>query len=75
MCRLVFDFDQQGKVYEDFKAQVPTELFDQLVVETSQSGGKHVIIRLDCPIGKGTEIDLPPKGGGFIRRLKARLFV
>jgi len=22
-----------------------------------------------------TEIDLPPKGGGFIRRLKARLFV
>ena len=53
---LVFDFDQQGKVYEDFKAQVPTELFDRLVVETSQSGGKHVIIRLDCPIGKGNKI-------------------
>ena len=53
---LVFDFDQQGKVYEDFKAKVPAELFDRLVVETSQSGGKHVIVRLDCPIGKGNKI-------------------
>ena len=53
---LVFDFDQQGKVYEDFKAKVPAELFDRLVIETSQSGGKHIIIRTDCPIGKGEKI-------------------
>jgi hypothetical protein len=42
---LMIDFDQQGKAFEDFKAQVPAELFDRLVVETSQSGGRHIVFR------------------------------
>jgi hypothetical protein len=48
----MIDFDQQGKVFDDFKAQVPTELFERLVVETSQSGGRHIIVRTESPIGK-----------------------
>jgi hypothetical protein len=53
---LMIDFDQQGKVFDDFKAQVPTELFERLVVETSQSGGRHIIVRTDSPIDKGDKI-------------------
>ena len=53
---LVFDFDQQGKVYEDFKSQVPAELFGKLVIETTQSGGKHILLRTDFLVAKGQKI-------------------
>ena len=49
---LMIDFDQQGKVFEDFKAKIPPELFAWLVIETSRSGGRHIIIRTENPIGK-----------------------
>ena len=48
---LMFDFDQQGKVFEAFKSRCPKELFDRLVIETSQSGGKHIIFRTESLVG------------------------
>ena len=49
---LMIEFDQQGKVFDDFKAKEPAELFARLVIETSQSGGRHTIIRTEDSIGK-----------------------
>ena len=49
---LMIDFDQQGKAFDDFKSQIHPELFARLVIETSQSGGRHIIIRTEDAIGK-----------------------
>ena len=43
----VIDFDQRGKAFEAFKTKCPKELFDRFVIETSQSGGYHVIFRTE----------------------------
>jgi len=52
----MIDFDLQGKVFEAFKSQCPKELFDRLVIETSQSGGRHIIIRTEDSIGKSQKL-------------------
>ena len=59
---LLIDFDQQGKVFEDFKAQIPPELFDRLVVESSQSGGRHILIRTESSIGKSQKLAADANG-------------
>ncbi|MCL2623860.1 MAG: bifunctional DNA primase/polymerase, partial [Planctomycetaceae bacterium] len=49
---LMIDFDQQGKAFEDFKRECPPEILSLCVIERSQSGGFHIIVRCDQPIGK-----------------------
>jgi hypothetical protein len=51
---LMIDFDQQGKALSEFADNVPSELFSRLVIEKSQSGGFHVIVRSEVPVAKNT---------------------
>ena len=39
------DFDSHGELYESWKAKVDPGLFSRLVVETTPSGGYHVLYR------------------------------
>ena len=47
----LLDFDLGGELYGAWSARIEAELLDRLVVETSQSGGWHVVYRCDSPIG------------------------
>jgi len=41
----LIDFDQGGELYEAWAAKIAPELLAKLVIETSQSAGRHVIYR------------------------------
>lgn len=41
----LLDFDQGGELFPAWFESLPADLHDRLVIETSQSGGKHVIYR------------------------------
>lgn len=43
----VIDFDQQAAEFENWKKEIPDELFRLLVIERSYSGGKHVFYRCE----------------------------
>ena len=53
---LLIDFDQQGKVFEDFKKKIPEHLFNRCVIEQSQSGGFHLIVRAESKVGKNQKL-------------------
>jgi hypothetical protein len=49
----MIDFDHQGELFDRWHELVATEspaLLDRLVVERSQSGGRHVVYRCDAPV-------------------------
>ena len=72
----VLDFDQQGKCYEAFKADVPPEFFDRLVVETSQSGGRHIIFRTEEPLDTIQKLARDANGNTLIETLaEGKLFL
>ena len=48
---LVIDFDQQGKVFEDYKSKISDALWQRLVIEQSPSGGYHIFVRSEEPVG------------------------
>ncbi|MDR0326911.1 MAG: bifunctional DNA primase/polymerase [Planctomycetaceae bacterium] len=47
---LMIDFDQQGKALPDFRQKIAPELYRRLVIEQSQSGGFHIIVRSTEPV-------------------------
>ena len=46
----LLDFDFGAELYEAWAEQIPTELLGRLVMESSRSGGRHVIYRCDEPV-------------------------
>lgn len=49
----MIDFDLGGELFEHWRALVATQapaLLERLVIERSQSGGRHVIYRCDTPV-------------------------
>ena len=55
----LLDFDCQGEVFESWLELVEAEapgLVGRLVIERSQSGGKHVAYRLDHPVPGSTKL-------------------
>ena len=59
---LMIDFDQQGKALPDFKSKIDPELYSRLVVEQSQSGGFHIIVRSEAPVPGNTVLAKTPDG-------------
>lgn len=47
----LIDFDFKAELFDEWCAKLPADLLNRLVIETSQSGGKHVIYRCVEPIG------------------------
>jgi hypothetical protein len=72
----VIDFDQNGKAFEAFKTKCPKELFDRLVVETSQSGGYHVIFRTESEMKVEQKLARDADGKTLIETLgEGKLFL
>jgi len=46
----MIDFDFQGELFDAWMERLPAELRDRLVVECSQSGGRHVVYRCEGPV-------------------------
>lgn len=46
----MIDFDVEARAYESWRSSVSPELMSRLVVESSQSGGKHVVYRCASPV-------------------------
>ncbi|MEL7499055.1 MAG: DUF3987 domain-containing protein [Planctomycetota bacterium] len=46
----LLDFDFGAELYDAWAEQIPTQLLSRLVIESSKSGGRHVIYRCNEPI-------------------------
>lgn len=46
----VIDFDFEACQFSQWAEQIPAELLEKLVIERTQSGGRHVIYRADEPV-------------------------
>jgi len=72
---VMLDFDQRGKVFKEWFLKIPVALRGKLVMETSQSGGVHVIFQTEtAPKGNrkfasdenGVLIETRGEGGYFV---------
>ncbi len=52
----LIDFDQGGESFDPWSCKIPLELLDRLVIETSQSGGRHVVYRCEDKIGSSMKL-------------------
>ncbi len=68
----VIDFDQEAELYEAWWEKIPTELRQKLVIETSQSGGKHVIYRCEESIGGNTTLAQRSTEDGLVTLIETR---
>jgi hypothetical protein len=59
----VIDFDNHGELFDKWKAAVPQQLYDRLVVEQSQSGGFHVAYRCKEEVKKGDKLAYGERNG------------
>jgi len=72
----IIDFDQQGRAFEAFKSRCDPELFDRLVIETSQSGGYHIIFRTESEMKIEQKLARDADGKTLIETLgKGKLFL
>ncbi|MCK4658239.1 MAG: DUF3987 domain-containing protein [Phycisphaerae bacterium] len=71
----VIDFDCKGELFPAWRDKIPVELFEKLVIESTQSGGRHVIYRYESSVcsslklatrGKTTYIETRGEGGLFL---------
>ena len=68
----MLDFDRGGDRFEAWKEQIPPELFARLVIETSQSGGKHVIYRCTEPINGNMKLAMGFRDGAMVTLIETR---
>jgi hypothetical protein len=68
----MLDFDRGGDRFEAWKKQIPLELFARLVIETSQSGGKHVIYRCSEPINGNMKLAMGFRDGALVTLIETR---
>jgi hypothetical protein len=68
----MLDFDRGGDRFDAWRANIPSELFDRLVIETSQSGGKHVIYRCAEPINGNMKLAMGFRDGALVTLIETR---
>ncbi len=68
----MLDFDRGGDRFEAWKEQIPSELLARLVIETSQSGGKHVIYRCTEPINGNMKLAMGFRDGAMVTLIETR---
>jgi hypothetical protein len=68
----MLDFDRGGDRFEAWKEQIPLELLARLVIETSQSGGQHVIYRCAEPINGNMKLAMGFRDGAMVTLIETR---
>lgn len=52
----MIDFDNGGELFEPWSCRIPPSLLERVVVESSQSGGKHVVYRCDDSVSGNAKL-------------------
>ncbi|MEK0425536.1 MAG: hypothetical protein RJB11_1627 [Planctomycetota bacterium] len=68
----MLDFDRGGDRFEDWRLKIPPVLFARLVIETSQSGGKHVIYRCTEPVNGNMKLAMGYRDGAMVTLIETR---
>ena len=68
----MLDFDRGGDRFEAWNEQIPPELLARLVIESSQSGGKHVIYRCSEPINGNMKLAMGFRDGAMVTLIETR---
>ena len=68
----MLDFDRGGDRFEVWKQQIPPDLLARLVIESSQSGGKHVIYRCTEPINGNMKLAMGFRDGAMVTLIETR---
>ena len=68
----MLDFDRGGDRFDAWKDKIPAELFSRLVIETSQSGGKHIVYRCTEPINGNMKLAMGYRDGAMVTLIETR---
>jgi hypothetical protein len=68
----LLDFDRGGELFDAWAAKISTEMLAKLVVETSQSGGKHVIYRCVTPVSGNLKLAQGRRDGQPVTLIETR---
>ncbi|MCU0710014.1 MAG: bifunctional DNA primase/polymerase, partial [Pirellula sp.] len=68
----MLDFDRGGDRFDAWAATIPPALLARLVIETSQSGGKHVIYRCSEPINGNMKLAMGYRDGSLVTLIETR---
>ena len=68
----LLDFDNGGELFDPWLQTVPSELAERLVIETSQTGGRHVIYRCEEPVDGNLKLAQGIRGGQLETLIETR---
>lgn len=68
----LIDFDQGGELFEAWSRKILPDLFAKLVIETSQSGGRHVIYRCREAVSGNLKLSQRDGRNGLLTLIETR---
>ncbi|MCD4832051.1 MAG: AAA family ATPase [Anaerohalosphaeraceae bacterium] len=68
----MIDFDNGGELFDAWIAKIPDDLFDRLMVESTQSGGWHVVYRCESEICGNVKLAQRAIDNGVITLIETR---
>jgi hypothetical protein len=68
----LIDFDRGAELFEAWSARIPDEIFARLVIETSQSGGRHVVYRCRDPVSGNLKLAQRQEESGIVTLIETR---
>ena len=68
----LIDFDRGGELFDAWAAAIPAELLVKLVLETSQSGGSHVIYRCQAQVCGNLKLSQGQRDGTLVTLIETR---
>ncbi len=68
----IIDFDAQGELFDAWSKRIDTDLFDRLVIECTQSGGRHVIYRCKESICGNLKLAQRKQGDKIVTLIETR---
>lgn len=68
----LIDFDRGGELFDAWAARISAGLLAKLVIETSQSGGRHVIYRSRVPVCGNLKLAQGQRDGKLVTLIETR---
>ena len=68
----VIDFDCEADQFDDWAALIPQQLLSRLVIEHTQSGGRHVVYRVEEPICGNMKLSQAERDGKVVTLIETR---
>lgn len=68
----LIDFDFEGELFDAWTSEIPPELLNRLVIESSQSGGRHVIYRCEEPVCGNIKLAQDRREGQIVTLIETR---